>query len=423
MDKSKGIILGAGISGLGAFYADCSLDIFEAEECAGGLCGGFEIESFHFDKAVHLSFSKEDVVKKLFAQTEYFVHYPIPISWYHERWLKHPAQNNLYPLSPDEKVQAISGFINRNVDNERKNFKDWSRSRYGEYLWEHLFEPYNKKYWCVDLGELDICWIGNRIYRPSLEEVLYGSYTNETPNTYYVQEMRYPEKGGYYSFIRDIVEDAEKKRKLHYGRKATKIDLLKREVRFQNDEIYQYDRLYSSIPLPEMVQIVEGMNEEFTDLEKETEHTSVVLVSFGLLHSKFRQMWFYIYDSDIMAARAHMPSMKACSNVPNGYESIQFEIYFNSKNDAPDREDAIKNCVYALNKIGICEEREILFSDYRILPYGNVIFKNSTLEKTKQAVQWLKEKGVSMIGRFGRWEYLWSDQAFLSGYNAAKEID
>ena len=39
-------------------------------------------------------------------------------------------------------------------------------------------------------------WIGDRIYQPTLDEVLLGTYMGETPNTYYAKKMYYPIGGG-----------------------------------------------------------------------------------------------------------------------------------------------------------------------------------------------------------------------------------
>lgn len=420
MDRKKGIIIGAGISGLGAYYADSALDIYEADGHAGGLCSGFEIDGFRFDRAVHLSFSKIDMVKELFAKAPHYVHHPVPMNWYHDRWVKHPAQNNLYPLPPEQKVEAVRGFLERDTSLKDTNFADWNRSRYGEYLWEHFFRPYNRKYWDMDPEELDTCWIGARIYQPSLDEILYGSYTGETLNTYYAPEMRYPERDGYFSFVESVAGEAVEAGRLHLGKKVERIYPSEHTVLFDDGEEVGYDALYSSIPLPEMVAMTDGFG-GYAGAADGMEHTSVAIVSIGMSQVDFKQMWFYIYDEDIMAARAYMPSVKSPYNVPQGAASIQFEIYFNAKKKAPDEGSCIDNCLYALKKIGICREEQVLFSDYRILPYGNVVFKRKTKETAENLVRAFRKQGIGMIGRFGRWEYLWSDQAFMSGYNAVKE--
>lgn len=414
--KRKDIILGAGIAGLGAWYADKNLDIYEASGKAGGLCGGFNIDGFHFDNAVHLSFTQDEFVRGIFSKTKHHVHHPQPLSWYYGKWLKHPAQNNLYPLEPEEKVQAVKSFLAREQDMEPRNFKEWNRSRYGDYLWKHMFEPYNTKYWCVDMEQLGIGWIGNRLYQPSIDEVLYGSYTDKTPNTYYAPEMRYPATGGYCAFLQPLISEAGQKGKIHYGMEAVGIDTDEKKVVFADGSVQYYRKLFSSAPLTQMCQITAAMPRYLAESADKLECTGVVLVSCGLRQCNRNQMWFYIYDTDIMAARAYMPSVKSSSNAPQGCASIQFEIYFNKKSVPPKEGECKKNCMYALEKLGICALHDVVFMDLRVLPYGNAIFKDGTEEVAQQIKGWLHSKDIVPIGRFARWEYLWSDQAFLSGY-------
>ena len=61
--------------------------------------------------------------------------------------------------------------------------------------------------------------------------------------------------------------------------------------------------------------------------------------------------------------------------------------------------------------MGIANKEDILFADYRILPYENI----------KKIDRLVPDNGITPIGRFGEWKYLWSDQAFLSGYHAAQK--
>ncbi len=196
MNGGKKVVLGAGIAGLGVYCKDPEAELYEAAESAGGICGSFFIGDFCFDHAVHLSFSKDPIVREIFDRTPQHIHTPLPCSWFHEKWLSHPAQNNLYPLSPLEKTEAIKGFICRRGREKSENFAQWLADGYGKYLYDTLFKPYNEKYWCVDLEKMGIEWIGNRIYQPTLDEVLIGTYTDKTPNTYYAKKMYYPIGGG-----------------------------------------------------------------------------------------------------------------------------------------------------------------------------------------------------------------------------------
>lgn len=419
----KKVVLGAGIAGLGAYYADNEVEIYEGSHQPGGLCGGFRVGNFYFDCAVHLSFSKDRMVRSLFNKVSQFIHIPKPCSWFQGMWLRHPVQNNLYPLPAEEKVEAIKGFVQRKGRRGCENFAQWLSDGYGQFLYENIFCPYNKKYWCTDLEDMGVGWIGNRIYQPTLEEVLMGTYTDDTPNTYYAQKMYYPIGGGYFEYLREISESAIRAGKLRLNKKVVRIALKEKEVYFSDGTkvIYEYDELYSSIPLPEMLRMIDYVPAGIMEKAVLLEYTGIVLVSIGLRACKMEKLWFYIYDADIMAARAYMPSVKSSENAPEGCSSIQFEIYFNGRHSKPpEKEEAIRNCLYALERLGVANGKDVLFVDYRIMPYGNVICLKRTEEDLPDIISWLKGVGIVPIGRFGQWEYLWSDQAFLSGYRAAK---
>ncbi len=416
------VILGAGMSGMGAFYRDNSFEIFEKEDRAGGLCGRFSVKSddgrtFYFDKAVHLSFTENPVVKEAFSKAQQNIYNPVPHSWFKNMWLQHPAQNNLFPMTAEFKVKALKDFIDRNQNDDPKNFKQWLLFQYGQYLYDELFEPYNKKYWCTDLEQMDTCWVGNRFYRPSIEEVLYGSYTDKTPNTYYAKEMRYPQKGGYVGYIDSIIKEAEKANKIHYGYEAERIDLSEKTVAFTNGERIKYDMLLSSAPLPDIVKCVKDIPNEIKNDAESLEYTSTELVSFGFNKViNCKDIWFYIYDADILAARAYLPSLKSKDNVPDGCSSIQFEIYRSNRDNPRDPKECMQNCVYALKKMNLAGESDIIARDFRTVEYGNIIFRKDTRKKADRIITCLESDGIYPIGRFGRWDYLWSDQAFMSGY-------
>lgn len=420
------VILGAGMAGMGAFYRDNSFEVFEKEDQAGGLCGRFSVKSddgraFYFDKAVHLSFTENPVVKEAFAKAAQNIYNPVPHSWFKNMWVQHPAQNNLYPMAVEFKVKALKDFINRNQSDNPNNFKQWLLFQYGKYLYDELFEPYNKKYWCTDLEQMDTCWVGNRFYRPNIEEVLYGSYTDKTPNTYYAKEMRYPKKGGYLGYIGSLIGGAENAGKMHYGYEAESIDLSDKTISFTNGKRIKYGMLLSSVPLPTLLKCMKDAPADVRNGAESLEYTSIALVSFGFKRViKCKDIWFYIYDTDILAARAYLPSLKSSDNVPENCSSIQFEIYRSNKGGPFNSEKCIRNCIYALKKMGLADESDIIARNFRTVEYGNIIFRKDTRKKANDIINWLESNGIYPIGRFGRWDYLWSDQSFLSGYEMAK---
>ena len=202
---TKTLILGAGIAGLGAAHA-CKkrgVDpvVLEKDDTFGGLCGCFTVDGFTFDRFVHLSFAKEKEVLEIFngSAGEVVTHIPNPYNIYRRRWIKHPAQNNLYPLEEDEKKRIVDDFLARPKDVDMAqidNYEQWLRVQFGNCFAERFPMVYTRKYWMCEAKELETRWVGQRVYQPSVEEVIQGSRTDDTPVTYYAKEMRYPIRGG-----------------------------------------------------------------------------------------------------------------------------------------------------------------------------------------------------------------------------------
>ena len=144
-------ILGAGISGISAGYhlnlRGLENTIFEKNSNWGGLCDNFTIgDGFRFDYFVHLSFTKSDYVKKLFSKSsDYISHKPISTNYYKGAWLKHPAQNNLAPLSVEEKVKIIIDFINRPDKSNPQSYAEWLYCQFGKYFTNslHSFQTFS----------------------------------------------------------------------------------------------------------------------------------------------------------------------------------------------------------------------------------------------------------------------------------------
>ncbi len=417
MKKIDVMILGAGIAGLGAALKAREQGresvIFEANNRAGGLLDNFKVQGFRFDNAVHLSFATEPEVRKIFDQVDYYTHPADAYNFDQDKWLKHPVQNNLYPLPPSDKVDLIKSFLNRPELNS-DDYESWLRHQYGDVISERYPIRYTQKYWGTPASKLSTTWIGNRMRRAEVGEILYGAFTSDTPNTYYTKEMRYPKKGGYRAFIEKLIEQS----KIEYGYRAEEVDLESNTVKFSNGEIIEFNTLVSSIPLPVLASITKDTPLEILDSAQSLEATSIDLVSVGFNKEIIKDLWFYIYDEDILASRAYSPSVKSPDNVPEGCSSLQFEVYSRGVKSNYTKVELLENIKYALKKMKIASPEDVVFIDHKHLRYGNVIFDLGMEEKRDRVRDFFEQNLVRAIGRFGEWDYLWSNQSFLSGYNS-----
>ena len=421
MDKVDVLILGAGIAGLGAALKCREIDreakIYESSNSTGGLLDNFTVDGFRFDNAVHLSFAVEEKVRDIFDRTPYLTHPADARCFDDGRWLKHPVQNNLYPLDAADKVELIKSFLSRSDYDQSKNYEEWLRHQYGDYIADKYPLKYTLKYWDTPAAHLSTSWIGNRMRRAEIDEILFGAFSPDTPNTYYTKEMRYPVNGGYKSFIQPLIDESN----IFLGKRAVEIRQKDKIVVFSDGSEAKYNELISSIPLPILAQLLQDAPSDVIASAAALEATSIDLISVGFDCRIDLDLWIYIYDRDIFASRAYSPSVKSMGNVPAGCSSLQFESYQRGRTSKYSMDELKDNTIYAIEKLGIARKSNIIFTHHKHLPWGNVIF-DLGMENNREVVRkFIKTCGVKSCGRFGEWDYLWSNQSLLSGYNALEK--
>lgn len=415
-------ILGGGIAGLAA---SCALGhqatVYEADTAPGGLCDGFEIDGFHFDRAVHFSFAKEEKAIPFFEKTSFIAHPPDAINFSKSYWVKHPVQNNLHALPVEERIKAVTGFFRRPPMKENiATFQEWLHIQFGDYIATEFPERYTRKYWREEASTLGADWVGFRMYRPTEEEMLYGAFVSETKNVYYAREMRYPVRGGFIRFLDPLRAGAD----IQCNKRSETIDVRKKTITFSDGSTTGYDHLISTIPLTEIVRQIKDAPSAVVDAAGRLAATQVVIVSMGFKQPDvMKALWWYVYDEDMFAARIYSPGLKSSNNVPKGCGAIQYECYLH-----PHKEKYLgvdyyaENALYSLEKMKLASRNDPLFVDVRLLPYGNVIHYPDTVRKSDEVKAYLRSVGIYPAGRFGDWKYHWTDQALVSGLEAGEKM-
>ena len=413
------VILGAGIAGISAAYhlkqKGKSSVIFEKDNDWGGLCGFFEIDGFRFDRFVHFSFASDENDKKLFSgKTGMIEHIPFPSNYYHGTWLRHPAQNNLAPLSTKEKVDIISDFISRphkDVD-KIQNYAEWLRVQYGNYFAEHFPFVYTRKYWGVEAKELETKWVGVRMYQPDIRQVLAGSYETQDECFYFAKKMLYPKKGGFRSILNTCRQGLD----IRLNKKVVKICPTDKKIYFADNTECNYTRLISTLPLPEIVKMLNNVPEDVLKAVNDLHWTCGYQVSLGFKRPDVaKYLWFYIYDEDILPARVYSPNLKSPDNVPEGCSSLQAEVFFDCKSKIIPAETVLNNTIEKMKAMNIFKDEDLIVKDIRFEPYANITFVPSIYKNRQIILDYLKSQGIDSIGRFGKWDYKWTHQAFNDG--------
>jgi protoporphyrinogen oxidase len=426
------VVLGSGMAGFGAAHRlhgeGIAPVMYDKNAYHGGHTASFRHSSgFLFDIGPHISFTKDPRIQELFAESvgQQFETVQVNLNnYWRGYWPQHPVQLHLHGLPEDVILKVIADFVEERHAPERpvKTYADWLLASFGRTFSELFPMPYAKKYHLTTAENMSTDWLGPRIYRPSLEEVLRGALSASAPQIHYITHFRYPSEGGFVSYLKKFVPMGS----LKFNHELESIDPRARQLKFSNGVVAQYDALVSSVPLPDLVRMIRGVPQDVLDASRRLACSTCVLVNIGVDRNDLSNAHIsYFYDEDICFTRLSFPHMLSVSNVPAGKGSIQAEVYFSDKykpmSGSPD--DLIKPVIADLRRCGVLKESDqIVFSSAMLVKYANIIFDLERTDALKTVHGYLDDIGINYCGRFGDWGYLWTDESFKSGENAAQMV-
>jgi protoporphyrinogen oxidase len=279
---------------------------------------------------------------------------------------------------------------------------------------------YGRKYHTTTMDRLTTDWIGPRMFRPSLEQVLRGALGDAVTGTHYVDTYRYPSHGGFVSYLEPFAERFD----IKLDHQLVQLDPGRKFLRFANGAIAEYERVISSIPLPDLVPLVKGVPDDVAAAARLLAFTQAVLINLGLNRSDISESAItYFYDEDIVFSRVNLPHMFSPNNAPRGCGTIQAEVYFSDKY-RPLREtpqNLVAPVINDLRRCGFIRDTDsILLKDVAVNRYANVIYDTDRAEALKCVHGYLDSIHVHYCGRYGNWDHAWTDEAFLSGERTAQ---
>jgi len=333
-------ILGSGMAGFGAAHRlhqqGLSSVLYDKNSYHGGHTASFKHDTgFIFDEGPHVSFTKNERLQKLFAESvehKYEVIHAQPNNYWKGHWIKHPAICNLHGLPTDLVVHCLRDFIE--AQNAQKNgaggkpietYADWLIASYGKTFAEIFPMEYGFKYHTTTADNMSTAWLGPRLYQAKLEEVLIGALSTETPDVHYIDYVRYPTHDGFVSYLSLLPNYTQ----INLAHELVRLNPAARELHFANGVVTKYDGVISSVPLPELIPLIEGAPPDVLEAAAKLASTSCVLVNLGVNRTDLSQsQWSYFYDRDIFFTRVSFPHMFSPHVAPSGCGSIQAEVYF-----------------------------------------------------------------------------------------------
>ena len=170
--------------------------------------------------------------------------------------------------------------------------------------------------------------------------------------------------------------------------------------------------------MPELKLIVKDLPKTILDCLNDLNWFSILLLNYvsrNVLDNQYQ--WIYYDQDDAIFHRIHYPSKLADNMVQDGYQSIQAEISFSRYRElkaSPDNllekawEDLMENGFVDTNTYP-----EISF--HRILDYAYVIMDRDRKKNVSKINEFLQDNNCICCGRFGEWDYIWTNTVLNSG--------
>ncbi len=427
-------IVGAGLAGLSTAFHLRSLPyrLFEREREVGGLCRSYRVQGFTFDMTGHLLHFRQAEIKALvegLLAGRLARHQRRSYIYSYGTYTEYPFQVNTYGLPKEVVRDCLLGFIatltpSRPLAAQAASFKDWILQNLGEGFARHFMVPFNEKLWQVPLEELTADWVSWLIPKPELRDVVNGALGIKDKAFGYNPTFLYPVEGGIEVLPKALLPAVGQ---VAFEEELVEVDTARRRAAFRSGangtRVVDYDRLVSTIPLPELVRRCTDLPPPLREAAVGLRCVSVYSVNLGVARERLTDKhWIYFPEPEYPFYRAGFPMNFAPSLGPPGCSSLYVEISHRPEDAIPEAE-VLRRVRVGLERAGIFRpNEEIVAADVRDIRYAYVLFDRHRARVVGPLLDWLERRGIHSIGRYGRWEHSSMEDALSQGKRLAERL-
>jgi protoporphyrinogen oxidase len=430
-------ILGGGLSGLAlGFHLKKDFEILERDSECGGLCRSLTEKGFTFDYGgSHVIFTKDKEVFDLYKRL-------LRGNWvkrkrnskilFKGRYIKYPFENGLYQLPKQDNYECLLSFtenlveVNKGKVKKPTNFQEWMYYTFGKGITEKYLLPYNRKIWNYPPDKISLGWLENSIPMPPAEDIIKSSLGIQTEGYQQNLVFYYPIKGGINALVEPMEEKLRDRIRYSFEVKSVKKEGDKFIVSNGKEE-KEYDRLISTMPLPDLVDSIHDVPEGVLKARRKLKYNSLVSVMLGVDAPKVNSIsWMYVPDdADGDFNRLSFPFNFSGNVVPAGKSSILAETtcLYNDSIWKQSDERSINKVISDLERIGIVKPSKICYRRVKRSKYAYIIYDLDYSKNTSRVFTFLKENGIESCGRFAEFKYMNMAACIKSAMNKAKEIN
>lgn len=421
-------ILGGGLTGLtlATALAD-DHEIIEKNDRVGGLCRSFSEKGFTFDIGGHIFYSKEpEVMGWMLNQLgenkqQKKRNNKVLVKG---RYVKYPFENELSALSIKDNIYCLKTYLfNPHSKKEPTNFKEWLYYTFGEGISELYLVPYNEKIWKRPLEGMSLHWVYGRVPKPPKSDVIKSSLGISTEGYTHQLYFHYPKRGG----IQALIDSLEKKAG-RISRNFSVASIRKvadKWVVSDGSRKKVYDRLVSTIPIPELLNALEEVPKEIKHIASKLEYNSIITTFIGLdIPNLSPYTAVYVPSKDIEPNRLCFMNNFSEHNAPASCFAVMTETTINpARLDKETDEEISKKTVEGLHRLGIINKEEVIYTKVFREKYAYVVYDLDYQKNIKTLRDYLEQRGILLCGRFGEFEYLNMDACVKRALELAKRLN
>jgi protoporphyrinogen oxidase len=408
-------VVGGGLAGIScAYHLPVASTLYERESELGGTARSYSADGFTFDYTGHLLHLHNDYTKDLIRKLlKGNIFSCTRNAWIYSKkvYTRYPFQANLFGLPPRVIEDCVAGLWRSRqaygahpIPQDRPlDFAEWSVRLFGEGITDHFMRPYNEKLWRVSGREMTAEWCGSFVPQPKLEEVIAGSFNDNSKLFGYNTTFLYPKRGGIQELSKAF---GRRLSDVRLGASLDKVFWKAKRVTLSSGETRDYDALVSTIPLVELLKRLDPFPAELKEPLSRLQWTSVMCVNLGVGRAGISdKSWIYFPEKDFVFYRVGFPMNFTPHVVPAGCSSMYVE-YSYKPGEKTDRALLLKKILAGLRKAGILRaDDKILHSSFIPIPYAYVVYNPGRTEALAAIFHWLKSEARALsIGRYGGWK-------------------
>lgn len=386
-------ILGGGISGLSIAQLlrnYFNVEVLEKQRLPGGIARTKQVQGMTYHLVGGHCFNSkfpevlDFVFGKILPLTEWRKIQRKSKIQFHSKEISYPiefAVKEIYQFDKDLALKIMADFLNAQNNQPSDNLQDWFINKFGETLAQEYFIPYNSKIWNKDPAMMSSLWVEDKLPIPNKYDFLENIFEQKQDKMPH-SEFYYPKSNDQNTFIDKLAQGT----KIVYDYQVHSISQNKAKNKWIINHEKEYDLIISTLPLKEIPLLL-------TD-------APVVIKSAGekLKYNKISNVFWKTQPTD--KTWTYLPEKKSFF-----HRYIHIGSYFNPIGNCSISEAVGDYSFEEMKKSGELDPFLIDALDYHVSDYAYVVFDENYQESTTLIKDYIRERGLYTLGRFGEWQY------------------